>query len=115
MNAYWKLILLSSVLLLLAGSWSSLQACPSCSSAVPLERGGIVKADTPQPADYSQGINRSIYFMIAAIYAVLGFFGFIIYRAYKNYQPGLVAPSHGPAQVLHHGALASPSGKETRL
>ena len=94
----------------------ALEACPNCSSSVPMDAaGGGGGAGAAAARSYSDGINQSIYFMIGAIYSVMGLFGFGFYRAYRNYQPGLATIRLGDTSFRNELApVYAAAGKESR-
>jgi hypothetical protein len=61
----------------LLGISAAAQACPSCKESIPL-------SDAADPAGVARGINNSVYFMLGAFLAMVGFIGHLSYKAIKS-------------------------------
>ena len=62
---------------LVAGVALAADACPSCKESIP-------NSDAVSPQGVANGINNSIYLMLGAFLAVLGFIGHISYKAIRS-------------------------------
>ena len=62
---------------ILFASAGAVYACPSCKESIPT-------SDAADPAGVARGINNSVYFMLGAFLAILGFVGHISYKAIKS-------------------------------
>lgn len=71
-----RLTSILAVVVLLALSGAA-YACPSCKESIPT-------SDAVDPAGVARGINNSVYFMLGAFLAILGFVGHISYKAIKS-------------------------------
>ena len=71
-----RLTSILSVAVLLAYT-GAIHACPSCKESIPT-------SDAVDPAGVARGINNSVYFMLGAFLAILGFVGHLSYKAIKS-------------------------------
>ena len=56
---------------------ATVHACPSCKESIP-------NSDAADPQNVAAGINNSVYFMLGAFLAVLGFVGHISLKAIRS-------------------------------
>jgi hypothetical protein len=62
-------------------------ACPMCKDSIP-------NSDAEQAASLPGGFNVSIYYMLAGLFAVMGFTGFVITKGIRNTNARMTPPRH---------------------